>query len=334
MLTYMDHIEGEGRAKGGFKRAEVLSPEERSAIARKGAVTRWGLQATHKGNFKEDFGIDVECYVLDDERKTAVISQSGMGLALGLSPRGNAFPRFLTSKGMLETVSAQLAEKLAKPVKFQWAGVGAQGQPNVIVHGFDVTLLIDVCKAIIQADDAGRLHIQQKHVAEQAHVIINASAKVGIQNLVYKLAGYDATKEEVVAAFKLYVQEEAKKYEQEFPNELYMQWHRLYQIPVPVRGKPWQFKHLTANHVYFPLAKSNGKILELIRALKAKDGDRQKKLFQFLNELGARALRIQIGRILEMSESSKSKVEYENKIMERFGGQLELDFGAPASAAA
>jgi hypothetical protein len=51
----------------------------------------------------------------------------------------------------------------------------------------------------------------------------------------------------------------------------------------------------------------NGKILELVRALKAKDGDRQKKLFQFLNELGARALRIQIGRVLEMSESSSDK---------------------------
>jgi hypothetical protein len=31
---------------------------------------------------------------LDDAQNTAVISQRGMGEALGLSSRGNAFPRF------------------------------------------------------------------------------------------------------------------------------------------------------------------------------------------------------------------------------------------------
>lgn len=36
------------------------------------------LLATHRGNFKKDFGIDVDCYVLNDERHTAVISKRGM----------------------------------------------------------------------------------------------------------------------------------------------------------------------------------------------------------------------------------------------------------------
>jgi hypothetical protein len=81
--------------------------------------------------------------------------------------------------------------------------------------------------------------------------------------------------------------------------------------------------------VYYPLAKSSGRILELLRALKAKDGDRSKKLFQFLNEIGARALRIQLGRVLEMAESSSDKFVYENKIAERFGGQKELELIVP-----
>jgi P63C domain len=138
----------------------------------------------------------------------------------------------------------------------------------------------------------------------------------------------------VIAVFKLYVQQEARKYEQEFPNELYAQWHRLYRIPTPVRGKPWQFKHLTVKHIYYPLAKSNGKILELIRALKSQDGDQQKKLFQFLNDLGAKVLRIHIGRVLEMSESSQDRLTYEQKIVERFGGQQELDLVMPSPASA
>jgi hypothetical protein len=316
-----------GRAKGGEKRAKVLSPEERKAIAMKGAAARWGekpIQAIRKGSFKEEFGIDVECYVLDDNTKTAVISQKGMGSALGLSARGNAFPRFLESKSMKETIGAQLREKLAQPIKFQWSAGGAHGA--VTVHGSDATLLVDVCKAVVEAESKGLLDRQQIGVARQAHIILGASAKAGIKGLVYALAGYNPTTQEVIEAFKLYVQEEAKRYEREFPNELYAEWHRLYEIPIPERGKPWLFKNLTVRHVYYPLAKSNGKLFELLKALKAKDGDRQKKLFQFLNEIGARALRMQLGRLLEMSESSPDRRTYEGKIVERFGGQRELDF--------
>jgi hypothetical protein len=319
-----------GRAKGGVKRAEVLSPEERRAIALKGAAARWGdkpLQATHKGSFKEEFGTDVECYVLNDPQKTAVISQSGMGRALGLLPRGNAFPRFLSSRGMSGALGAELTKKIAQPLKFQWGHGGAQ--PQITVNGFDATLLVDVCKAIVNAETEGKLHPQQNKIAKQAHIILGASAKAGIKGLVYALAGYNPTTQEVIEAFKLYVLEEAKKYESEFPPELYTEWHRLYNIPVPERGKPWHFRHLTVNHIYYPLAKSRGKIYELLQALKANDGDRRKKLFQFLNEMGARALRMQLGRVLEMSESSPDKHTYEAKIVERFGGQQEFDLGTP-----
>jgi hypothetical protein len=129
----------------------------------------------------------------------------------------------------------------------------------------------------------------------------------------------------------MYVQEEARKYDQEFPNDLYVAWYRLYQIPVPVKGKPWDFKHLTVKHIYFPLAKSSGKILQLIRAVKARGGDRRKKLFQFLSEIGTRALRLDIGRVLEMAESARNRIDYERKIANRFGDQIELDFLPPSS---
>jgi hypothetical protein len=310
-----------GRAKGGLARSAKLSPERRSEIARNAALARKPLEAIKKGNFQEDFGFDVECYVLNDEKKTAVISQLGMGASLGLSPRGNAFPRFLSSNAMANHVSAQLREKIEKPLKFQWSSPSAQSQ--VEVFGHDVTILIDVCQAIIEAENAGDLNHQQKHVATQARIILGASAKSGIQNLVYKLVGYDASKEEVVAAFRAFVLEEAKKYEKEFPEELYIEWGRLYEITPPVRGRSWKNKHLTVDHVYYPLAKSDGRLLALLREARSSDGG-GKKLFQFLNEIGTRALRMHLGRLLEMAESSKDKQEYENKIAARFGGQLGL----------
>jgi len=312
------------QSMGGRARKIALTAERRSGIAKNAASARWGIKATHKGNFREEFGIDVECYVLDDAHKTAVLSQRGMGSALGLSTKsGGSLSGFLASRAMSSVVGGELIEKLSQPIKFQWVPAGGE-HPEITVHGYDGTLLIDVCRAIIEAEASGVLGKRYEHVVRQAHVILNASAKSGIKGLVYALAGYNPTQAEVIGAFKLYVQEEAKKYEKEFPNDLYLQWHRLYQIPVPCRGKPWQFKHLTVKHVYYPLAQSNGKILQLVRALKGTNG--QKKLFQFLSEIGTRALRFHLGRLLEMAEDAEDRNAYERKIVKRFGGQQELDF--------
>jgi P63C domain len=317
---------------GGARRAEILSPSRRLQIARHAAAARWGgrpPKATHKGSFEREFGIDVDCYVLDDAGKTAVVSQTGLGSAFGFSPRGNALPRFLATQAMSGVVGAELGERLTNPLKFQW-GSGGAGPPPINVHGFDATVLIDIANAIIAAEAEGKLsNDRYEGLIRQAHIIVGASAKSGIKYLVYALAGYSPTAEEVITAFKTYVQEEARKYEPEFPNELYLEWYRLYDIPVPERGKPWQFKYLTVNHIYYPLARSSGKILTLLRAHKAQGGDRAKKLFQFLNEIGARALRMHLGRVLEMAESSPDRATYEQKINERFGIEQQLDLPIP-----
>lgn len=321
-----------GRAKGGKKRAEVLSPEERKAIAAKGAAARWGNkpEVLHSGNFMKDFGIDVDCYVLNDPTKTAVISQRGMGQAIGLSKRGDRLAVFAGSKTMEGYIGRELREKLDNPLVFQRKTAAADNEVGAVAHGYDATILIDLCNAIIAARNDGKLGSKRyDRMVAQAQAVLSASGKAGIKGLVYALAGFNPTAQHVIDAFKAYIQEEARKYEPEFPNELYFQWYRLYEIPVLERGKPWHFKHLTVKHVYYPLAKSNGKLFLLLKALKAKGGDRQKKLFQFLNEIGARALRMQLGRILEMCESSADRRDYEGKIVERFGGQRELDLMLP-----
>lgn len=318
------------RAKGGVARAKSLSSEERSLIAKKAAVARWGMkppQATHKGNFQNDFGIDVECYVLNDEQKTAVISQRGMGTALGLTTSGQSFIRFAAGKAISPFLGAEVQEKIAKPLKFQWVPRGADKQPPGELNGYDVTLLIDVCKAIVTAESEGKLLSSQQGIARQAHIILNASAKAGIKGLVYALSGYDATREEVITAFKLYVQQEAKEYEKEFPPQLYDEWYKLYELPKFERGRPWEFKKLTLSHVYSPLARSNGKLLELIQANKAKSGDRTKKLHQFLSEIGTRALRTHLGQLLGIARISQSREEYERHVRTLFGDQQEFDFG-------
>ncbi len=317
------------RARGGFARKEKLSQQQRSEIARKAAIIRHTfnkpLEAIRKGNFKESFGFDAECYVVNDERKTAVISQRGMAVALGIaSSSGTALKSLISTKAISDSsVGVEIKRNASNPLIFNDLTVGGKPPQPRPVYGYNVSLLIDICNALVEAHDQGRLLTSQIRLAENARILLAASAKSGIQNLVYRIAGYDASKEEVIAAFKAFVQEEAKKYEKEFPPELYLAWARLYSITAPIRGRSWKHRHLTVDHVYYPLAKSNGTLLTLLREAKHTDGG-SKKLFQFLNEVGTRALRMHLGRILEMAESSKSIEEYELKIINRFGGQQGL----------
>ena len=322
----------QAKVAAAIARKESLPPDRRSEIASKAAAARWGK--TYKtvgepGNFLHDFGVDVECHVLDDPSKTPVISQRGMGQAMGFSKRGDRLGSFINSKAMVDYIGRDLREKLENPLVFQRRGAAA-GSIIQTANGYDAALLIDLCNSVIAAKAGGKLKGERyARMAEQAQILVGASAKNGIRNLVYALSSYSPSTTEVIEAFKLYVREEAKKYEREFPNELYGQWQRLYGISMPDRGKPWQFRHLTIKHIYRPLAQSNGKLLELLRILKANDGGRRTKLFQFLNEIGARALRMHLGRVLEMSESSKTPDEYERKIMDRFGQEPEFDFAIP-----
>ncbi len=313
-----------GKARGGHARAAKLTQEERSQIARKAALARHGLRATHRGNFQQDFGINVDCYVLNDDAKTAVISQRGMGSALGLGEGGSRLPSFIKGKIVSQYVGQELREKLEKPLIFQGPSAGGDSPPQSQVFGYDVTILIDLCKAIVRAEAAGKLLPQQANVARQAYIVLAASAKAGIKGLVYALAGYDATRQEVIDAFKVYVREEAREYEKEFPDQLYEEWYRLYGIPRPERNKPWKFKHLTVNHVYQPLARSSGKILALAQAQRTNNQERNKKLHQFLSDVGVKALRTQLGQLLGIARVSATQEQYEGFVRQLFGDQPDL----------
>jgi P63C domain len=270
------------------------------------------------------FGIDVDCYVLSDFEKSAVISQRGMAEAIGLSRRGERLQRFSAGKAISKYIGPELRAKLDNPVIFQSSKSAPNSDAAKLIHGYDVTILIDLCNAILKAQGDGTK--VSENVAKQAQIVLNASARAGIQGLVYALAGYDRTKEEVIAAYKMYVIEEAREYEREFSPELYEQWYRLYKLPKYEKGRPWEFRHLTIDHIYKPLAKSNGKVFALAKASKTANGDNNLKIHQFLSEVGVKALRTQVGKILGIATVSDSREEYEKYISEKIYGQNSFAF--------
>lgn len=118
-------------------------------------------------------------------------------------------------KVVAEALGVELLQKIANPLIFNGGTAVGNMPPMGPVHGYDVTLLIDICKALVMAQAQEKLRSSQANIAKQAQIILGASAKSGIQGLVYKLAGYDATREEVLLAFKLFVQQEAREYERD-----------------------------------------------------------------------------------------------------------------------
>lgn len=99
--------------------------------------------------------------------RTAVISQRGMAVVLGLGQSGSRIPDFIKTKTIGPYVGRELGEKFENPLVFQAPTLGAN-QPPTKTYGYDITILIDLCKAVLKAEEDGRLLRRQAHIARQA----------------------------------------------------------------------------------------------------------------------------------------------------------------------
>ncbi len=316
----MSEDKDNSKAKGGLARAKSLTKEQRSEIAKKGAAARWKnkpLKATHKGNFKDYFGINAECYILDDETKTPVVTKTGLARLLGIGELARDIDRLLESPYMREYGDPELRAKMKKSYNFQYSGQ-SKNIPNA--HEYDITTIVDIGKALIDAKAANALPDSRISSAETAQKIINASAKSGIRGLAYALAGYEPEAQEVIEAFKVHVQEEARAWSKVFPDELYYEWYRLYGLNKPEKGgHPIAFRWFTERHIYKPLAKSKGVVFELAKQSRDENGSRSDKIHQFLSEIGDKALRHHIGKVVGMASMSENNEQYESGLKRVFG---------------
>src|SRR5487761_319658 len=76
------------KAKGGFARAEALSPKERSEIATKAAIARWAekKQRAITAGVLPIGGLKIPVFVLDDE--TRLMTQRGLQTTIGMGTGG------------------------------------------------------------------------------------------------------------------------------------------------------------------------------------------------------------------------------------------------------
>src|SRR5216683_243150 len=166
------------QSKGGHARADSLNDHEKREIASKGAQARHDKaktlsetgelpKATHQGKMLVG-DLDLDCYVLGNGRR--VFHKRGMARALGMkSGGGNVFLRAVQRKGLGSEISNSLVEKIENPIVFK-------PLTQDLAHGYDADVLVDVCKAIIRAEDSGKLTRSQQGLVAQARILLQAFA--------------------------------------------------------------------------------------------------------------------------------------------------------------
>ena len=279
-------------------------------------------ETTHRGILPIG-GLQLECYVLADGRR--VFAKRGMARALGLkSEGGNAFLKTLNGKKLGSEIPKDLREKLENPIVFNIAGA----DPG---HGFEAEVLVDVCKAVIRANAAGKLLDSQKAMAAQAQAIVNALAKVAIVALIDEATGYQTKRspDALRLLVQAYIEKEKREWEKEFPDDFYLTLNKVYgSDPYIARSsgtlvinKPQHFGNFTNKYVYEPL--ENGEVLKELQRLNPRveaTGSRKDKLHSFLSKgYGIEKLREQRQEVLTMLKLSDDIDDFKRFYEKRFG---------------
>lgn len=175
--------------------------------------------------------IEIPCYVLED--KTRVLVQRGMATGLGMSPVGSGqrLTVFAASKRIKFFISGELKVGIDSPIRFITQGG--------IAYGYPADLLVDLCKVILEARDAGVLQKQQQHIAERADILIRGFAKIGIIALVDEATGYQKIREKEALATILeeFLAKERRPWTRTFPYEFHREIFRLKDWLMPSDGK-------------------------------------------------------------------------------------------------
>lgn len=326
-----------GKAKGGKARASRLSPEQRSAIARKASAARWNNTLAEAVCGSADTplrigDVEIECYVLQDG--TRVITQASMLQAIGRHRKANVraeggavrTPAILQGKAISRFITDDIRQ-LGQPIIFR-PPVGGRA------NGYRAELLPALCEVYLRARDAGDLPKSQYHVAVQAEILIRGLAQVGIIALVDEATGYQEVRanDALARILEAFIAKELQAYVRTFPVDFYRELFRLRGLDYPNSPvqKPQYFGHLTNDIVYRRLAP--GVLDELKKVTERGETGRAKhKLFQRLTtNIGYPKLREHLGSVVMLMKLSDDWSDFTTKLDRfhpRFGSTLQLPFG-------
>lgn len=276
---------------------------------------------------------EIPCYVLEDG--TRVLVQGSMIKALGMS-RGSAgsggdrLAGFVSTKALSEFVSKDLLGVITHPIKFK--------APNgSTAYGYEATVLVDICDAVLEARSKGKLNYQQEHVAKACEALVRSFAKVGIIALIDETTGYQQVRDRkaLQAFLDKFLQKEARKWIKTFPDEFFESIFKMkgWTWSQASQKKPGVVGHYINNYVY---ARSGPGLLKKLRELNPvveKTGRRATTHHSYTTkEYGLPELEQHLRTLIAFAKAAGYNWDNWTRMVERafpkYNDQLTLDFTA------
>lgn len=277
-------------------------------------------------------GLIISCYVLEDG--TRILSGRGMQNALkivddtetGKQSAGTRFARYLSQKSLQPFIYGDKEQDHFKPI------ICYNGEQKI--HGYEATILVDICDAFLEARKHIKLSSRQEIIAKQCEILMRSFARVGITALVDEATGYqyDRENDELQKILKAYISEELLPWQKTFPDVFYKELFRLNGWDFTVNGikkRPGVIGTWTKKLIYERLPE--GVLEELEESTpKSKSGNKTARLHQSLTtDIGNPSLMALIYTTVGLLQGADNmqNIWYQvEKIKNRESGQLELPF--------
>src|SRR5262249_43552801 len=200
-------------------------------------------------------------------------------------------PAFLTAKNLKPFIHRDL-EVTSSQIEFLTLG-------GIRAFGYAAELLPKVCDVFLDANAAGVLTHNQKHIAAQPFTLIRGLAHVGIIALVDEATGfqYDRPRRELEEYLKKFLSESLRRWVRTFPADYFKHLCRLRGVELRADMKlPQYFGHLTNDLVYRRLAPG---LLKRRKERRVERGSQSNKLHSWLSsDLGFPEVLVHLGTVV------------------------------------
>jgi hypothetical protein len=207
-------------------------------------------KATHWGEL-EIGASNLPCYVLENGER--VFSLKGVIVGLFQTEGGN-LAEYIKVKAIKPFLPEDLipSEDGTIPVLIQFDTTGSAFAQYA--WGLPVEKFMDICAAYSKAAEDPKIELTetQKRIATKANSFLRACYKIGITALVDEVTGYQYERAADALQFKLklFLEEDMRKWERTFPNELWAEFGRLTNWSGPLNQRPKWWGKLVNELVY------------------------------------------------------------------------------------
>lgn len=332
----------DGRVKSGKARMELLSPSQRSELARQGAHARWESERQLEEDAEHIFqalrtgsmpiaGTEIQCAVLDDKERTRVISRNAVFRAFGRTKRGRAIDEIRVADMPSFIDAINLQPFVAQYIDGGLKRIVYRNLKGRVISGYNALLLPQMCDVYLEARKQGVLIKSQEKLAVMAEILARSLSKVGIIALVDEATGFQEIRDRqaLQEILNKYIGKELAKWVRTFPQEFYKEIFRLknWSFDPSSSKRPVMMANLTVDLVYKRLAPG---VLERLRELSPKDekGRRKRKLFQWLSEdLGHPALKDHLAGLIYLAKAQDEWEPFQkavDRVSPKYGDTLLL----------